>query len=69
MDRLKNCNLRSSLFFLYVGEPKDLIEMLFHYKEEMQKEGKEDMNLITDTHIKQTVSDVFGGIAYILFDF
>ncbi|KAJ8036768.1 Cytochrome P450 1A1 [Holothuria leucospilota] len=41
-------------------EPKDLIEMLFQARQEMEDEGSDNMDLVTDTHIKQTVSDVFG---------
>ncbi|PIK61725.1 putative steroid 17-alpha-hydroxylase/17,20 lyase [Apostichopus japonicus] len=41
------------------GEPKDFTEMLFQSRQEIKDEGKEDMNLITETHIRQTVSDVF----------
>lgn len=44
------------------GEPKDLLEMLLHHKKEMEDEGKEDMSVITEAHIRQTVGDVFGGM-------
>ncbi|KAJ8046069.1 Cytochrome P450 1A1 [Holothuria leucospilota] len=44
------------------GEPKDLIEMLFHIRQEMEDEGSEDMTMITETYIRQTVADVFGGM-------
>ncbi|XP_071813258.1 steroid 17-alpha-hydroxylase/17,20 lyase-like [Apostichopus japonicus] len=41
------------------GEPKDFIEMLLQSRQEIKDEGKEDMNLITETRIRQTVTDVF----------
>ncbi|PIK57532.1 putative steroid 17-alpha-hydroxylase/17,20 lyase [Apostichopus japonicus] len=43
------------------GEPKDFIEMLFQSRQEIKDEGKEDMSLITEAHIRQTVVDIFGG--------
>lgn len=42
------------------GDPKDLIEMLFQSRQEIKDEGTEDMSLITETHIRQTVADIFG---------
>ncbi|XP_071814401.1 steroid 17-alpha-hydroxylase/17,20 lyase-like [Apostichopus japonicus] len=42
------------------GEPKDFIEMLFQSRQEIKDEGKEDMSLITEAHIRQTVVDIFG---------
>ncbi|KAJ8045772.1 Steroid 17-alpha-hydroxylase/17,20 lyase [Holothuria leucospilota] len=41
------------------GEPKDLIEMMFQARQELEDEGSEDMTMITETHIRQTVADIF----------
>ncbi|KAJ8045773.1 Steroid 17-alpha-hydroxylase/17,20 lyase [Holothuria leucospilota] len=41
------------------GEPKDLIEMLLQVRQEMEDEGSEDMTMITETHIRQTVANIF----------
>ena len=33
--------------------------MLFQARQEMEDEGSENMEMITETHIRQTVADVF----------
>ncbi|KAJ8020303.1 Steroid 17-alpha-hydroxylase/17,20 lyase [Holothuria leucospilota] len=43
------------------GEPKDLIDVIFQVRKELEDEGKEDMTMITDTHIRQTILDIFSG--------
>ncbi|KAJ8045775.1 Steroid 17-alpha-hydroxylase/17,20 lyase [Holothuria leucospilota] len=42
------------------SEPKDLMEMLLQVRQEMEDDGSEDMTRITETHIRQTVANVFG---------
>ncbi|KAJ8049057.1 Steroid 17-alpha-hydroxylase/17,20 lyase [Holothuria leucospilota] len=48
------------------GEPKDLIEMLLQARQEMEDEGSDDMKMITETRIIQTVANVFDGMELIL---
>ncbi|KAJ8049055.1 Steroid 17-alpha-hydroxylase/17,20 lyase [Holothuria leucospilota] len=47
------------------GEPKDLIEMLFKARQEMEDEGSENMKMITEERIILTVASVFDAFGYV----
>eukprot|EP00058_Branchiostoma_floridae_P016376 XP_002601864.1 hypothetical protein BRAFLDRAFT_215356 [Branchiostoma floridae] len=53
--------LFQKIVFFTVGNLRDITDHMIKAQKDAEEEGIQDINSLTDTHLRQTISDIFGG--------